>query len=578
MSPPQTIPKLNRGWALQLRGWATRRLGRSSAAFKGLTALVLIAGQCAGETIRVTSWNLGLESENETSPAAIEEAAATLKALNPDVILLQRVKDWRMCERLATALKPLEYHVLICSAFHGLSPGAAGQPQVAIFSKPKAYFTWADGWGGPKQQGIVHGVGFAAIQTGTQRMGFFTALFGSQQPGEQLARQVLDQIDSIRRWETNQIEAFVVAASSGLGVRNPSRVLRKASSAFEKTGLIDATAALPPDVRATLRANNGPNRILGDCIFAGRADVPSNTRVSVSQVSDHYPITSDIELDPDKVSLALDIRTEARREREEHTNSRIKSTAYWAGGAVALATFMAILLRKRRSSTLPLPAPRQFAPPLRVSPKPTPSQMRPIILAERPAARPSSDDSSPLPRIPVRPTLRLQTPPRSPPPPLQEGQAPQSPPPDSHSSEPPPGSQQGPVAVLAQAPVSVQTPLLTRDPEVREGVIKELSAWLKQRLVGKLVSDRAQLMQAQQLATKMASTLDNRLSRIEAQIQQQNQAYVRRIEDLNRELAAAREENRELIRERIAQVKAEMEAARAKVLAEADLDTTRLRL
>jgi hypothetical protein len=134
------------------------------------------------------------------------------------------------------------------------------------------------------------------------------------------------------------------------------------------------------------------------------------------------------------------------------------------------------------------------------------------------------------------------------------------------------------VAVLAQAPVSVQTPLLTRDPEVREGVIKELSSWLKQRLVGKLVSDRAQLMQAQQLATKMASTLDNRLSRIEAQIQQQNQAYVRRIEDLNRELAAAREENRELIRERIAQVKAEMEAARAKVLAEADLDTTRLRL
>jgi DNA anti-recombination protein RmuC len=133
------------------------------------------------------------------------------------------------------------------------------------------------------------------------------------------------------------------------------------------------------------------------------------------------------------------------------------------------------------------------------------------------------------------------------------------------------------VAVLVSAPVAVQTPV-TRDPEIREGVIKELSAWLKQRLVGKLLSDRAQLMQAQQLATKMASTLDSRLSRIEAQIQQQNQAYIHRIEELNHELAAAREENRELIRERIAQVKAEMEAARAKVLAEADLDSTQLRL
>jgi DNA anti-recombination protein RmuC len=132
--------------------------------------------------------------------------------------------------------------------------------------------------------------------------------------------------------------------------------------------------------------------------------------------------------------------------------------------------------------------------------------------------------------------------------------------------------------MLNQHSVALQNPVLTRDPQVREGVIKELSGWLKQRLVGKLVSDRAQLMQAQQLATQMASTLDNRLSKIEAQIQQQNQAYIRRIEELNRELAAARDENRELIRERIAQVKAEMEAARAKVLAEADLDTTKLRL
>jgi len=578
MSPAPNIARLNWGWALQLRWWATRRLGGNSAVFTGLAALVLVAGQCAAETIRVTSWNLGLESENETTTAAIEEAAGTLKALNPDVILLQRVKDWRMCELLATALKPLEYHVLICSAFHGLSPGAAGQPQVAIFSKTKAYFTWADAWGGRKQQGIVHGIGFAAIQAGTQRVGFFTTLFGSQQTGEQLARQVLDQIDSIRHWETNQVEAFVVAASSGLGVRNPSRVLRRASSGLEKNGLIDATDSLPPDFRATLRASNGPNRILGDCIFVGPADVPSNARVSVSQVSDHYPITSDIELDPAKVSLALDLRADTRRQREAHTSLIIRTTSYWAGGTSVLAIVTAMLLRRRRSGTLPVPALRQPAPSLRVSPKPTPAQIRPVILAERAAAAPASNDSSPLARRPLRSTLRLQSPPRSPPPSSQEPQAPQSPPPDSPSSEPPaPGSQQDPVAVLVSAPVAVQTPV-TRDPEIREGVIKELSAWLKQRLVGKLLSDRAQLMQAQQLATKMASTLDSRLSRIEAQIQQQNQAYIHRIEELNHELAAAREENRELIRERIAQVKAEMEAARAKVLAEADLDSTQLRL
>ena len=116
------------------------------------------------------------------------------------------------------------------------------------------------------------------------------------------------------------------------------------------------------------------------------------------------------------------------------------------------------------------------------------------------------------------------------------------------------------------------------DAEVRQGVIKELSGWLKQKLVRRLMSDRTQLLEAQHLASRMATSLDGRLARIEAQIQQQNQAYSRRIEELNLELAAAREENRELIRERIAQVKAEMEAARARVIAEANLDNSTLRL
>jgi hypothetical protein len=128
------------------------------------------------------------------------------------------------------------------------------------------------------------------------------------------------------------------------------------------------------------------------------------------------------------------------------------------------------------------------------------------------------------------------------------------------------------------APTEPSNAPRNEDPEIRQGVIGELSQWLKHKLVRKLVSDRAEMLEAQKIATKMASTLDNRLARIEAQLDQQNQAYAKRIEDLNKELAAAREENRQLIRERIAQVKAEMEVARAKVLAEANLDNNSFRL
>jgi hypothetical protein len=101
---------------------------------------------------------------------------------------------------------------------------------------------------------------------------------------------------------------------------------------------------------------------------------------------------------------------------------------------------------------------------------------------------------------------------------------------------------------------------------LRQGLLPELSRWLKQKLVRKLMTDRADLLIAQQMAVRQVQAVDERLARIETQIQHQNRAYVRRIEELTAELQAAKEENRELIRARIAQVKTEMEAARERLL------------
>ena len=62
------------------------------------------------------------------------------------------------------------------------------------------------------------------------------------------------------------------------------------------------------------------------------------------------------------------------------------------------------------------------------------------------------------------------------------------------------------------------------------------------------------------------------LCRVEQQVQRQNSVYQERIEALTRELILAKEESRELIRARITQVKAEMEAARAKLMAQTESD------
>ena len=77
-------------------------------------------------------------------------------------------------------------------------------------------------------------------------------------------------------------------------------------------------------------------------------------------------------------------------------------------------------------------------------------------------------------------------------------------------------------------------------------------------------------METQQAVTFKALAVDERLSRIEVQLQQQNQAYEQRIEHLIQELRVTKEESRALIRAQIVQIKAEMEAASAKLLAEAE--------
>jgi hypothetical protein len=99
---------------------------------------------------------------------------------------------------------------------------------------------------------------------------------------------------------------------------------------------------------------------------------------------------------------------------------------------------------------------------------------------------------------------------------------------------------------------------------VRAGVIAHLSQWLKQNVVRRLVSDRAQLLATQQAAALQVLAVDERLAKIEHHIQQRNQDYERRIDELLKALITAEAENREMIRAQITFLKAEMEKARLK--------------
>jgi len=93
-------------------------------------------------------------------------------------------------------------------------------------------------------------------------------------------------------------------------------------------------------------------------------------------------------------------------------------------------------------------------------------------------------------------------------------------------------------------------------------LLPHLARILKDKLVGKLLTQRSTLLETQEKAAADVAELEERLAKIHAPLQERLRAYEQRILDLERELAQKGEENRELIRAKIQLTKEHMEAAK----------------
>ena len=90
-------------------------------------------------------------------PASVPSSMAS--ARNPDIILLEEVRDYDVCARLAEAIAPHTYHVAICSAFREPFAPGVGKQQVAILAKVPAQAAWSETW--KSMSGIDPPRGFA---------------------------------------------------------------------------------------------------------------------------------------------------------------------------------------------------------------------------------------------------------------------------------------------------------------------------------------------------------------------------------------------------------------------------------
>jgi endonuclease/exonuclease/phosphatase (EEP) superfamily protein YafD len=582
-------------------------------------ALTLAPGQAA--PIRVTTWDLrpgsivGTNSlSKEFQQGLIKEAAQSLKKLRPDVIVLQEVSGWETCRQLTQALQPEIYYVAICSTFRD----PAGKPlggQVAIISKAKAYLTWSTPWQrGGASPALAGGYAFAALRLGDRNVGVFSVQFGennsssaedSQSAQSQAARaesalQLLQQIASLQSWQENRPQTIIVAGDFNT-MRDDGRLANeKTLSLLEQTGFDDAFAGCALEKRITRPGDALHPAATLDYIFTRTAGLVGPAMTTPSPLWEHAPVTSEMDFakpkatpPPPPAPPAVVVKTPPTPPPSFAPKPTPTPTLAAASNnppapppmVTSNAATVRPVIASSNGAAIPLPQTASMdSPPLKPAAKTTNLPPAPPALAT--AATPAANTQalvwlatflgaglvlflvarrllrqSEIAPIPATASDLQRSIAGS----ISVAQD------DSIILAPPPSppyvriEMEGSMQTQSQTwpPRPADERLAARLPEpVRASVIANLSRWLKEKAVQRLVSDRARLLATQQAAGLAVLAVDQRLAKIEHQIKQINHDYEQRIDELLKELIAAKEENRELIRAKIALVKAEMEKAR----------------
>ena len=243
----------------------------------------------------------------EIEPQRILQSAKVIKELDPDVLLIQEIRDYETCEKLAEALQPDIYHVIVCSAFKN-KMGAVTSQQLAILSKKKANTAFAEEW---KTVGLVdppRGFAFASFVYEANKVGIYSVhlksnyIRGNQERGKKLnrlkrdlsAKQLIDHSDNVMN--TLSLDSIIIG-----GDFNTTRddVAFKA----ENTLNIIMSDRFRSSFHGTEQANrvtwpsNGryPDATF-DYIFYKNVDLVTPPLIKPSKMSDHRLVTCDIKL------------------------------------------------------------------------------------------------------------------------------------------------------------------------------------------------------------------------------------------------------------------------------------------
>jgi endonuclease/exonuclease/phosphatase family metal-dependent hydrolase len=273
---------------------------------------LLSSGYAGAQTIKCTTWNLEWfpngsprETSAEQQDQRIKEAADVLRPIDPDIILLQEVRDYDVCAHLDESIAPGNYHVAICSAFKEPFQRGLGKQQVAILSKYQAQAAWAEPWKSMNGVGPPRGFAFAWFKIGNQDIGVYSVHLKSNlithgdreaetakniRKREVAIAQLLAHIHDVIGATMPTIKGVVIGGDFNTNHDQAMFAAERTLDALTDAGYRNGFEGLSLPQRVTHPGAHGFPDATFDFIFANGL-TGSQPPITQTNGSDHWPVT-----------------------------------------------------------------------------------------------------------------------------------------------------------------------------------------------------------------------------------------------------------------------------------------------
>ena len=271
-----------------------------------------LVGSALGQSpakIRITTWNLEWfpnGSPHETTPEKqaqrIVEAADVLRQLNPDILLLQEMRDYDACIRLGEAIHPGAYQIAICSAFKG------AKQQEAIIAKIPAQAAWSEAWKSMEGIDPPRGFAFAWFKIGNADIGVYSLHLKSNliahgdkeietarniRKREVSIQQLLAHIHDVIETVIPSIKGLIIGGDFNTNHDQAMFAAEKTLDTLTSTAYESVFQGIPFEERITHPGSHGFPDATFDYLFGKNVRIGKPV-ITQTNVSDHLPLTCDV--------------------------------------------------------------------------------------------------------------------------------------------------------------------------------------------------------------------------------------------------------------------------------------------